>query len=57
MKSKTKIEKQIQKKNSRELVETIIACKKKIKWLEVAGILSGPRRKSLNLNLGEINEK
>ncbi|HEB46849.1 MAG TPA: 50S ribosomal protein L18e [Candidatus Pacearchaeota archaeon] len=57
MKSKTKIEKQMQKKNSRELVETIIACKKKIKWLEVAGILSGPRRKSLNLNLGEINEK
>ena len=57
MKSKTKIEKQIQKKSSRELVETIIAGKKKIKWLEVAGILSGPRRKSLNLNLGEINEK
>ena len=57
MKSKTKIEKQMQKKNSRELVETIIACKKKIKWLEVAGILSGPRRKSINLNLGEINEK
>lgn len=57
MKSKTKIEKQIQKKSSRELVETIIACKKKIKWLEVAGILSGPRRKSINLNLGEINEK
>ncbi len=57
MKSKTKIEKQMQKKSNRELVETIIAAKKKIKWLEVAGILSGPRRKSINLNLGEINEK
>ena len=57
MKSKTKIEKQIQKKSNRELVETIIAAKKKIKWLEVAGILSGPRRKSINLNIGEINEK
>ncbi len=57
IKSKTKIEKQMQKKSNRELVETIIAAKKKTKWLEVAGILSGPRRKSVNLNLGEINEK
>ncbi len=56
MKTKTKIGKQIQKKSNKELVETILAAKKKAKWLKVAGILSGPRRKSVSLNLREINE-
>ena len=56
MKTKTKIDKQIQKKSSKELIETIIAAKKKDKWLKVAGILSGPRRKTVSLNLGKINE-
>ncbi len=56
MKTKTKIDKQIQKKSSKELVETIIATKKKDNWLKVARILSGPRRKAISLNLGEINE-
>ena len=56
MKTKTKIDKQIQKKSNKELVETIIAAKKKDKWLKVARILSGPRRKAVCLNLGEINE-
>jgi len=56
MKTKTKIDKQIQKKSNKELVETIIAAKKKDKWLKVARILSGPRRKAVSLNLGEINE-
>jgi len=56
MKTKTKIDKQIQKKSSKELVETIIAAKKKDKWLKVSRILSGPRRKAISLNLGEINE-
>ena len=56
MKTKTKIGKQIQKKSSKELVETIIAAKKKNKWLKIARILSGPRRKAVSLNLGEINE-
>ncbi len=56
MKTKTKIGKQIQKKSNKELVETIIAAKKKAKWLKVAGILSGPRRKAVSLNLREINE-
>jgi len=56
MKTKTKIDKQIQKKSNKELVETIIAAKKKDKWLKVARILSGPRRKAISLNLGEINE-
>ena len=56
MKTKTKIDKQIQKKSNKELVETIIAAKKKDKWLKVARILSGPRRKAISLNLGQINE-
>jgi large subunit ribosomal protein L18e len=56
MKTKTKIDKQIQKKSNKELVETIIAAKKKDEWLKVARILSGPRRKAVSLNLEEINE-
>ena len=56
-KSKTKIEKQMQKKNSTELVKTIIAAKKNKAWIKVAEILSGPRRKRMDINLEEINEK
>lgn len=54
-KSKTKIESQIRRKTNNELVETIIATKKKDKWLEVASILSSPRRESIDLNLGQID--
>ncbi len=57
MKSKTKITKQLQKKSNSKLIETILEAKKKEKWLEVAGILSGPRRKMSNLNLNEINKQ
>ena len=57
MKSKTKITKQLQKKSNSKLIETILEAKKKEKWLEVAGIISGPRRKRINLNLNEINAK
>lgn len=57
MKSKTLIDKQLQKKNNPELIKTLIATKKKDKWLEVAGILSGSRRKRINLNLNEINNQ
>mgnify|MGYP001609769502 FL=1 len=57
MKSKTQIEKHMQKKNNPELVETLMNAKKKDKWLEVAGILSGSRRKRINLNLNEINDQ
>ena len=56
MKTKTKIEKQTHRKRNSELVETTRAAKKKEKWLEVAGILSGPRRKRPSLNLTEINK-
>ncbi len=54
-KSKTRIEKQLQKKSNPELVETIIQAKKKEAWNEVADLLSGPRRKKVNLNLTELN--
>jgi large subunit ribosomal protein L18e len=56
-KSKTKIEQQLQKKRNQELVETIIKAKKSEKWLEIAEILSSPRRKRVEMNLNEINEK
>lgn len=56
-KSKTKISKQLEKKTNPELAETILLAKKNSAWLEIAGILSGPRRKRVNLNLNEINSK
>ena len=55
VKTKTKIENQIRKKTNDELVETTIAAKKRDKWLEVASILSGPRRESIDLNIGQID--
>jgi len=54
VKSKTKIEKQTQKKTSVELVNTIIAAKKNKSWNRIAEILSGPRKNRINLNLNEI---
>jgi len=57
IKSKTKIGKQLQRKTNPELVETIISAKKNENWLEVARILSTPRRKMMHLNLNELNEK
>ncbi len=56
-KSKTFIEKQLQKKNNPKLIETLLLAKKEDKWLEIAGILSGSRRKRINLNLNEINDQ
>lgn len=55
MKSKTLIEKQLQRKTNSILAETIIQAKKKDAWNEVAEILSGPRRKRVNINLSELN--
>ena len=55
MKSKTKIEKQTRNKTNSELVETIFLAKKNSKWLEVASILTGPRRIRKNANLNELN--
>ena len=57
MKSKNTIEKQLQRKKNTELVETIIAAKKHKSWLGVAGILAGPRKNRININLEEIDKK
>jgi len=57
MKTKSKIEKQLQRKRNLILVETIIACKKNKAWFKVAEILSGPRKNRTNLNLEELNKK
>jgi large subunit ribosomal protein L18e len=56
-KSNTRIEKQLEKKTNQELVETIIAAKKKEAWKNVAEILSSSRRTRINLNLEEIDKK
>ncbi|MGA2130378.1 MAG: 50S ribosomal protein L18e [Candidatus Pacearchaeota archaeon] len=58
MKSKTKIEKQSEKKANPLLVETIRLAKKTNSnfWLKVAGILSGPRRNHVAVNLDEIEK-
>jgi len=57
IKSKTLIEKQLQKKTNPELVKTIIEAKKKKNWLEVASALSSPRAKRISMNLDKINEE
>ena len=54
-KTKTRIEMQMRRKTNDELVETTIAAKKQDKWLEVASILSSPRREAIDLNLGQID--
>lgn len=55
-KSKTLIKKQTERKTNTELVKTIIASKKNPAWFNVAEILSGPRRKRVNLNLEDIDK-
>ena len=55
MKSKTLINKQMRNKRNPELVETIFLAKKANP--EIAGILSGPTRKRVALNLDEINKE
>jgi|SRR3989304_5680069 len=57
MKTKTAIGKQVGKKTNKELVDTIVAAKKRTEWIKIAGILSSSRRDSLDLNLGEIDAK
>lgn len=57
MKTKTQIETQLRRKTNPELVKTIIEAKKGEKWLEVAGILSSPRVKKINVNLDKIEKE
>ncbi len=56
MKSKTKISKQLERKSNSKLMETIIAGKKNDSWNQIAGLLSGPRRKRICINIEEINK-
>ena len=56
VKSKTKISKQEKRKTNSSLVETIRLAKKNKNWLEVAGMLSTPRRNRMNLNLSDIDK-
>jgi large subunit ribosomal protein L18e len=55
MKSKNQIEIQLKRKDNPLLVETIILAKKNPAWIEVASILTKPRRKQKNINLSEIS--
>jgi large subunit ribosomal protein L18e len=56
-KSKTFIEKQLERKTNPELVKTIIEAKKKKNWLDVASSLSSPRTKRVSMNLDKINDE
>lgn len=57
IKSKTKIEQQTKRKTNSELVETIREARKQEKWIELASILSNPRRKKRELNLDQLNKE
>ena len=57
MKSKTLIEKQMQRKKNQELVETIIATKKKKELFKIAEILSSSRKNKININIEKINKE
>jgi large subunit ribosomal protein L18e len=52
---KTRIERKLRRKTNQNLVETIIACKKNEKWLEVAHLISMPSKKQNRINLFDIN--
>ena len=57
MKSKTKIEKQLERKMNQDLVDTIIFTKKNKNWKRVAEILSSSRKNRVDLNLEDINKE
>jgi len=56
-KSRTKIDRQAERKLNPELAETIILTKKNEAWLPVASLLSYPRRKQISKNLDEIDKE
>jgi len=56
MKSKTFITKQWKRKLNPELAETILEAKKNKKWLEIAAVLSSPRRSKISVNLDHISK-
>ena len=56
MKSKTKISKQLKRKTNANFIKDILESKKNPSWLNVANILSYPRRKRMEINLDKIND-
>lgn len=57
MKSKTLIEKQLERKTNSEVIETTIAAKKAKGWLGVASLISAPRSNHSNVNVSKINNE
>lgn len=57
MKSKALIEKQMKRKNDKELVETVVAAKKNKSWFRIAEILVSPRKNHLEVSLDDLEEK
>jgi len=57
MKSKSKIDSQLKRKGNPEVVETLIAAKKKDAWLPIASLLSRPRRRKIEINLEELDKQ
>lgn len=57
MKSKTKIEEQTTRKSNSELIETLRLAKKNEKWMDIATILSSPRRNKIQVNLDKIGKE
>ncbi len=55
--SKTKLFDRAKNKGNDELVDTIIACKKNDKWMEVGQLISMPRRKRISVNLDFIDKE
>lgn len=56
IKSKRKIEEQISKKTNSDLVETVREAKRHPNWMDLAGLLSRPKRKMVNINLDQIDK-
>lgn len=57
MKSKTKISKQLTRKRNPDLVETILLSKKLGGWIKVSEILSSPRSRKTETNIGLIDKE
>ncbi len=56
MKSKSKIEWQLERKSNSVLIETIILAKKHRGWMRVAEVLSSPRKLKVEKNVDEIEK-
>ena len=54
IKSKTKIEAQLKKKNSVLIIQTVIEAKKNVAWNAVAATLTTPGRKAKTINVSDI---